>query len=99
MRAVAEQAIRTAVRTKDNPADLINVALEELVRAWWELPGYTHAGRDDRWLTVRMCPPVPGCSDSMRTRCRCCPGSDPLDCSGWVGVRWEGLVSSAITRA
>jgi Domain of unknown function (DUF4158) len=41
VRAVAEEAIRTAVQTKDNPADLINVALEELVRAWWELPGYT----------------------------------------------------------
>jgi hypothetical protein len=41
VRAVAEEAIRTAVRTKDNPADLINVALKELVRAWWELPGYT----------------------------------------------------------
>lgn len=40
-RAVAEAAVRTAVRTKDNPADLINVALEELVRARCELPGYT----------------------------------------------------------
>lgn len=41
VRAVAEQAIRAAVATKDNPADLINVALEELVRARCELPGYT----------------------------------------------------------
>ncbi|MDF3310582.1 DUF4158 domain-containing protein [Rhodococcus sp. T2V] len=41
VRAVAEQAIRVAVQTKDNPADLINVALEELVRARCELPGYT----------------------------------------------------------
>jgi hypothetical protein len=40
-REVAEQAIRTAALTKDNPADLINVALEELVRARLELPGYT----------------------------------------------------------
>ncbi|MBA8963193.1 hypothetical protein JOJ86_004409 [Rhodococcus percolatus] len=40
VRAVAEQAIRAAA-TKDNPADLINVALEELVRARCELPGYT----------------------------------------------------------
>ena len=30
-RQVAEQAIRRAVQAKDNPADLINVALEELV--------------------------------------------------------------------
>jgi Domain of unknown function (DUF4158) len=30
VREVAEQAIRKAVQAKDNPADLINVALEEL---------------------------------------------------------------------
>ncbi|GAA4386437.1 hypothetical protein GCM10023088_57400 [Actinomadura verrucosospora] len=29
------------MQSKDNPADLINVALEELVRARCELPGYT----------------------------------------------------------
>lgn len=40
-RKVAEEAIRTAAQTKDNPADLINVALEELVKARYELPGYT----------------------------------------------------------
>jgi hypothetical protein len=41
VREVAEQAIRAAVQTKDNPADLINVALEELVRQCCELPDYT----------------------------------------------------------
>jgi len=41
VRQVAEQAMRKAVQAKDNPADLINVALEELVRARCELPGYT----------------------------------------------------------
>jgi TnpA family transposase len=40
-RLVAEAAIRAAAQAKDNPADLINVALEELVRARCELPGYT----------------------------------------------------------
>ncbi|GAA3520103.1 hypothetical protein GCM10023075_81950 [Streptosporangium album] len=40
IRQVAEDAIRKAVQSKDNPADLINVALEELVRARCELPGY-----------------------------------------------------------
>ena len=40
VRQVAEQAIRKAVQAKDNPADLINVALEELVRARCELPRY-----------------------------------------------------------
>ncbi|MFD0360088.1 DUF4158 domain-containing protein [Nocardia sp. GCM10030253] len=38
---MAEKAIRAAALTKDNPADLINVALEELVRSSCELPGYT----------------------------------------------------------
>jgi len=41
VRAVAAEAIRNAAQAKDNPADLINVALEELVRARCELPGYT----------------------------------------------------------
>ncbi|MEU6641705.1 Tn3 family transposase [Saccharomonospora sp. NPDC046836] len=35
----------TAVTTKDNPADLINVALEELVRAGCELPGFSTLDR------------------------------------------------------
>jgi Domain of unknown function (DUF4158)/Tn3 transposase DDE domain len=39
-RQVAGQAIRAAAQIKDNPADLINVALEELVRARLELPAY-----------------------------------------------------------
>ncbi|WP_433357382.1 hypothetical protein ACQP25_24525 [Microtetraspora malaysiensis] len=37
---VTEAAIRKAVQSKDNPADLINVALDELVRQRCELPGY-----------------------------------------------------------
>ena len=40
-REVAGQAIRAAARAKGNPADLINVALEELVRARLELPAYS----------------------------------------------------------
>ncbi|MGH9152297.1 MAG: Tn3 family transposase [Acidimicrobiales bacterium] len=40
-RKLAEDAITSAAQTKDNPADLINVALEELVKARYELPGYT----------------------------------------------------------
>ncbi|MBF6047911.1 Tn3 family transposase [Streptomyces sp. NRRL B-1677] len=40
-RAVASAAIYEAVQAKDNPADLINVALETLVRKRLELPGYT----------------------------------------------------------
>ncbi len=41
VRGIAETAIRAAAQTKDNPADLLNVALEELVRKGRELPGYT----------------------------------------------------------
>ncbi|MEU5422321.1 DUF4158 domain-containing protein [Streptomyces sp. NPDC020667] len=40
-REIASKAIYEAVQTKDNPADLINVALEKLVKARLELPGYT----------------------------------------------------------
>jgi hypothetical protein len=42
---VAEAAIRAAAATKDNPADLINVALEELLTSGRELPGYTTLDR------------------------------------------------------
>jgi TnpA family transposase len=41
VRGIAEAAIRAAAQTKDNPADLINVALEDLVRKGRDLPGYT----------------------------------------------------------
>ncbi|GAA1626543.1 Tn3 family transposase [Nonomuraea maheshkhaliensis] len=41
VRAVAAEAIRKAAQAKDNPADLINVALDELVKATCELPGFT----------------------------------------------------------
>jgi len=41
VRDIAEAAIRAAAQNKDNPADLINVALEELADAGRELPGYT----------------------------------------------------------
>jgi hypothetical protein len=37
---VAEDAIRSAAAVKNNPPDLINVALEMLVRASLELPGF-----------------------------------------------------------
>lgn len=40
-RTVAEEAIRAAAQTKDNPADLINVALDVLIKQGHELPGYT----------------------------------------------------------
>lgn len=41
VRALAETALRAPARKKDNPADLINAALEILVKERRELPGYT----------------------------------------------------------
>lgn len=38
---MAAEAIRKAAQARDNPADLINVALEELVRERCEPPGCT----------------------------------------------------------
>jgi hypothetical protein len=37
---VAEEAIRATAQAKDNPADLINVALEELVNVGCELSAW-----------------------------------------------------------
>lgn len=48
VREIAEDAIRKAVQVKDDPADLINVALEELVRARCELAGVHHLGGNGR---------------------------------------------------
>ena len=47
-RKIAAEAIRAAAETKDNPADLINIALEELVKSNCELPGYTTLDRIGR---------------------------------------------------
>lgn len=41
VRAVAEEAMRSALLSKDNPADVINVALEALAHKQCELPGYS----------------------------------------------------------
>jgi hypothetical protein len=38
---VASQAVTTAAETMNDPADLINAAIEELVRHRFELPGYS----------------------------------------------------------
>ena len=50
-RILAEEAIRAAAQTKDNPADLINVALDMLIRQGCELPGYTTL--DEATKTIR----------------------------------------------
>ena len=50
-RTLAEEAIRAAAQAKDNPADLINVALDMLIRQGCELPGYTTL--DEATKTIR----------------------------------------------
>ena len=40
-RAVAEAAVRSAAKVKNDPPDLINVALEMLVKASLELPAFS----------------------------------------------------------
>jgi hypothetical protein len=51
-RAIAETAIRGAALVKNNPPDLINVALEELIRAGFELPAFSTL--DDLASRVRL---------------------------------------------
>jgi len=72
-RKIAAEAIRTAAETKDNPADLINIALEELVKSNCELPGYTTLDRMagqirtglEQWLTERAAWPGAGTSPTL----------------------------------
>ncbi|MDT5275616.1 MAG: hypothetical protein QOG95_2548 [Mycobacterium sp.] len=45
VRAVAESAMREALLSKDNPADVINVALEQLTQQRCELPAYSTLDR------------------------------------------------------
>ena len=42
---VATATIEAAVQTMNNPADLINASIEELIRQRFELPGYSHLDR------------------------------------------------------
>jgi hypothetical protein len=57
-RAVAESAIRSAAAVKNNPPDLINVALDLLVKASLELPAFSTldamAGRVRREVNTAM---------------------------------------------
>ncbi|MCA2229756.1 DUF4158 domain-containing protein [Nonomuraea aurantiaca] len=61
-RALAEETIRDEAASKNNPADLINVALEKLVEAGYELPAFSTL--DAMASNVRV-PRIPG------TRRRC----------------------------
>jgi Domain of unknown function (DUF4158) len=53
-RAIAEGAIREAAQTKDNPADLINVALDVLVKRGCELPGYSTLGEATKTIRTQV---------------------------------------------
>ena len=44
-RDIVIQIVTTAAKTMNDPADLINAAIEELIRLRFELPGYSHLDR------------------------------------------------------
>jgi hypothetical protein len=75
-RILAEEAIRAAAQTKDNPADLINVALDMLIRQGCELPGYTTWTRRRR----RSAPRSTGASSPPQQ-----PGSARRIVRAWSG--------------
>jgi hypothetical protein len=52
VRVVVESAMREALASKDNPADVINVAVQALIEHGCELPGYSTL--DELAATVRM---------------------------------------------
>ena len=47
-RALTATVVREAAQTKDDLADLINVAIEELIRKRYELPGFTTLAKEAR---------------------------------------------------
>jgi Domain of unknown function (DUF4158) len=53
-RGFAEEAIEQAAQTKDNPADLINVALDVLVKKGCELPGNTTLDLATKTIRARV---------------------------------------------
>ncbi|MFE3454052.1 DUF4158 domain-containing protein [Nonomuraea sp. NPDC059194] len=79
VREVADPAIRKAVQSKDNPADLINVALDELVRQSCELPGYTTL--DAMTASIRT---------EVRRHVRCGGGPAGPDAAGTAGPHAVG---------
>jgi hypothetical protein len=56
---VAEAAMRAALLSKDNPADVINVALEALANNQCELPGYGETDQNRGRSTCYRCSPQP----------------------------------------
>jgi TnpA family transposase len=53
-RGIVEEAIEQAAQTKDNPADLVNVALDVLVKKGCELPGYTTLDLSTKTIRARV---------------------------------------------
>jgi hypothetical protein len=82
-RAVAAHAIRSAAEVKNNPADLINVALEMLVRESLELPAFSTldamVGRIRREVNTSMFERIGGRGGrhgrGSASRSRICDGS------------------------
>ncbi|MFH8977944.1 DUF4158 domain-containing protein [Streptomyces sp. NPDC017890] len=55
-RRIAEQSIRKEAAAKNRPADLINIALEKVVEAGLELPGFSTSTRWPRRSAPRRTP-------------------------------------------
>lgn len=64
----ALQAMRDAAHTKDEPADLINVAIEELIRERWELPAFNTLRRAARRVARGSRLPPAGRSGTCTSR-------------------------------
>ena len=65
VRAIAEEAVDGAALVKNNPPDLINVALEELIRAGWSCR--RSAARSSA-ISALLPPPGPPVSTKQRQR-------------------------------
>ena len=51
---VMEEAIEAAAKTKDEPSDLINIAIEELIRQRFELPAFSTLARASNNIRVSI---------------------------------------------
>lgn len=85
-RTVAADAIEEAARRKNDPADLINVALERLVEGSYELPAFRTL--NDMATTIRA-------RVNEGSSRRCWPGSGMSARRGWSACSRRGLGARA----
>ncbi len=83
-RKVAADAIEEAARRKNDPAGLINIALERLVEGGYELPAF-------RTLNDMTWPSRSGSGSTRGSSRRCWPGSGMPARRGWSACSSRGL--------